>query len=35
METDALIFMILSWGFTLGLLSFCIIKMNSNNRKRS
>lgn len=27
MELDALIFMIFSWGFALGLLSFCVVKL--------
>ncbi|MEX0998755.1 MAG: hypothetical protein WD000_02170 [Thermodesulfobacteriota bacterium] len=32
MNLDALIFMLCAWGFTLGLLAFCIIKlMNSSD----
>ncbi len=31
METDAIIFLILSWGFTLGLLGFCVIKILKNS----
>jgi len=31
METDAIIFLILSWGFTLGLLCFCVIKIIKNS----
>lgn len=27
MESDALIFMLLAWGFTLGLLAFCIVML--------
>lgn len=27
MERDALIFMLLAWGFTLGLLAFCVVML--------
>lgn len=27
METDALIFMLIAWGFTLGLLTFCVVML--------
>jgi len=30
MEIDALLFMLLSWGFTLGILTFCVIKLYRN-----
>ncbi len=41
MNLDALIFMLCAWGFTLGLLSFCIIMLvrhpvnNSDNNPES
>jgi len=31
MNLDALIFMLCAWGFTLGLLAFCIIKLMNNS----
>ncbi len=31
MGTEALIFMVISWGLTLGLLSFCIYKLFKNS----
>lgn len=30
MNPDALIFMLCAWGFTLGLLAFCIIMLAKN-----
>lgn len=30
MEADALIFMLIAWGFILGLLTFCAVKLIRN-----
>ena len=30
METDSLIFMLIAWGFTLGLLTFCVVMLIRN-----
>lgn len=27
MEADALVFMLIAWGFTLGLLAFCVVML--------
>lgn len=47
MEIDALIFMLIAWGFTLGLLTFCVVMLikhpqivsvltnNANNKNAS
>ncbi len=44
MELNALILMTISWGFSLGLLTFCVVKLaknpqnasviNNNNKKK-
>jgi hypothetical protein len=35
MNLDALIFMLSAWGFTLGLLAFCIIMLVKNPNRKS
>ncbi|MEQ9619314.1 MAG: hypothetical protein RIG61_09085 [Deltaproteobacteria bacterium] len=30
MEADALVFMLTAWGFTLGLLAFCVVMLIRN-----
>jgi len=35
MNLDAAIFMFCAWGFTLGLLAFCIIKLIQNPQNNS
>ena len=31
METDALLFMLAAWGFSIGLIVFCIVKHYKNS----
>ncbi|MCK5506780.1 MAG: hypothetical protein KAJ10_16565 [Thermodesulfovibrionia bacterium] len=35
MNLDALIFMLSAWGFTLGLLTFCIVTLMKNPNSKS
>jgi hypothetical protein len=32
MDLDALVFMLFSWGFTLGTLIFCVVKLSKHKQ---